>query len=201
MTKVVVVPETFNYVFFDSARIAELAADVAHRVGLDPELELRLEVDESAPLGRVRVEALVPVTLTVQGGAFEDAKRPRYMSDLGVVDVLGRVLFRVRDRLDPGFGAPPPDSELTLQQSTAWDTYCVGRCERVGFAPSKPRRLYHFRNRHGFTDVADATFERLWSAEDLTWSDIEAACRETEAARELTASEAKAQAGTPTTRA
>jgi hypothetical protein len=45
------------------------------------------------------------------------------------------------------------------------------------------RRRYHFRNRHGFTDVADAMFERLWNGDGLTWAEIEAACSATEAAR------------------
>jgi hypothetical protein len=125
--------------------------------------------------------------IKVEGGAFEDAKRPRQMSDRGIVDVLGRLLFRVKDRLDPAFGTPPTDQELTLQQQTAWDTYAVGRAERAGLPVQKARRLYHFRNRHAFSDVADAVFNRLWSAETLTWADIEAACAETSAAREAVA--------------
>src|SRR5205085_1551329 len=132
------------------------------------DVEIRIEVEEQSPLGRVRVESIDPVTIAVQGGAFEHAKKPRQLSDDSVVDVLGRVFHRIKDRLDPDFGNPPPDAELTLQQATAWDAYCVGRSDRLGLHPSKARRLYHFRNRHGFTDVADTTFERLWNAEHLT---------------------------------
>ena len=44
--------------------------------------------------------------------------------------------------------------------------------ERFGYAAQRQRWLYHFRNRHGFTDVADAAFERLWNAPSLTWSEI-----------------------------
>jgi hypothetical protein len=106
------------------------------------------------------------------------------MSDRGIVDVLGRLLFRIQDRLDPGFGTPPEDGELTLQQQTAWDAYAVGRAGRAGLPVQKPRRQYHFRNRHGFSDVADAVFDRLWNAERLTWAEIDAACAETAAARE-----------------
>jgi hypothetical protein len=47
----------------------------------------------------------------------------------------------------------------------------------------RQRRLYHFRNRHGFSDVADAAFARLWDASGLTWADIQAVCDETEASR------------------
>ncbi len=87
-------------------------------------------------------------------------------------------------RLDPSFGDPPPEKDLTLAQGTAWDAYSVGRCARLGFGDTQARWRYHFRNRHGFTDVADATFDRLWSATGLDWSDLEAACAETEAARQ-----------------
>lgn len=183
MAHVVVTPETFSYVAFDAARIAALVAEVADRVGLPADAEVRVDVDESTPLGRTKLAALRPVTLTVQSGAFENAKQPRSLSDRSVVDVVGRLLFRAADRLDPAFGAAPSDADLTMQQQTAWDANAVGRCERVGYQPSKARRQYHFRNRHGFTDTADAVFERLWSAQGLTWAGLEAACAETAAAR------------------
>lgn len=188
MAKVVVTPETFNMVKFDNARIVELASEVADKVGLPADAEIRIEVDEDVPLGRTRMTALDPITLSVEGGAFEDAKRPRHMSDRSIVDVLGRMLFRAKDRLDGSFADAPPDDDLTLQQHTAWDAYAVGRCERAGYSPQKPRRQYHFRNRHGFSDAADTVFERLWNAESLTWADIEAACAETTAAMPAEAS-------------
>jgi hypothetical protein len=184
VAKVEVTPQEFVMVTFDAVRIAELAEDVATRVGLPADTVLRIDVDENEPLGRTTVESLDPIVLKVEGGAFEDAKRPRKMSDRGIVDVLGRLLFRVKDRLDPGFGAPPADDALTLQQQTAWDAYAVGRAERAGLPVQKSRRLYHFRNRHGFSDAADTAFARLWDADSLTWADIEAACAETAAARE-----------------
>ena len=174
-------------VTFDASRIAELTAEVADKVGLPPDTVLRIDVDEQEPLGRTQVVSLDPIHITVEGGAFEDAKRPRHMSDRGIVDVLGRLLFRVKDRLDPAFGEPPADVDLTLQQQTAWDAYAVGRAERAGLPTQKARRHYHFRNRHGFSDTADAVFARLWDAESLTWSEIEAACQETAAAREAVA--------------
>jgi hypothetical protein len=183
VAKVVVTPEQFNFVSFDAARIVELTGSVADKVGLPADIEVRIEIDEATPLGRTRLMSLEPITLAVEGGAFEDAKRPRQLSDKSVLDVVGRLLFRAKDRLDPGFAGAPDDADLSLQEHTAWDTYAVGRCERAGWSPQKPRRLYHFRNRHGFTDVADTVFERLWNAEGLAWSDIVAACAETEAAR------------------
>ncbi len=187
MAKVDVTPQEFVMVKFDAARIAELAAEVADKVGLPADAVVQIEVDEQEPLGRTTVRSLDPISIKVEGGAFEDAKRPRQMSDRGIVDVLGRLLFRVKDRLDPDFGDPPPDDELSLQQQTAWDAYAVGRAERAGLPTQKARRLYHFRNRHGFSDVADAVFARLWAADTITWADVEAACAETAEGREAVA--------------
>jgi hypothetical protein len=184
MARVVVTPEQFSLVKFDHDQIVKLATEVADKVGLPADGELRIEVDEANPLGRVRVTSLEPITITVEGGAFEDAKRPRTLSDLSVIDVLGRHLHRVRDRLDPAFGDPPADDKLTLQEAAAWDVYAVGRCERLGFGPSRQRRIYHFRNRHGFTDVADDAFDQLWNADALTWADIADICVRTQAAKQ-----------------
>src|SRR5205823_2909462 len=114
-------------VSFDAARVAELTGKIADKVGLPADLEIRIEIDEASPLGRTRLASLDPVTVTVEGGAFEDAKKPRHLSDKSVIDVIGRLLFRAKDRLDPAFAGAPPDEDLTLQQHTAWDTYAVGR--------------------------------------------------------------------------
>jgi hypothetical protein len=183
MAKVVVTPEEFTYVTFDAGRVAELAAKLADKVGIPADSEVRIDIDEASPLGRTKLVSLDPITISVEGGAFEDAKRPRHLSDKSVIDVLGRLLFRAKDRLDPGFADAPDDSDLTLQQSTAWDTYAVGRCERAGWAPQKKRRIYHFRNRHGFNDVADAAFETLWNATDMTWDELNALVEEVAAAK------------------
>jgi hypothetical protein len=176
-----VLPETFAMVLFDGEAIARVVAEVAARVGVDRDIVV--EVDERTPLGRTYVESLDPVTIKVESGAFEDARRPRNLSETGVRDAVGRLLFRVKDRLDPAFGAPPADADLSLPAQVAWDAYCVGRCARLGLPAQEQRRRYHFRNRHGFTDVADAMFERLWNGDGLTWADIEAACAATERAR------------------
>lgn len=181
MGQVTVSPQEWRYVQFDGERIAAVAGDILDRIDLDR--DLHIEVDETTPLGRCRLGSIEPLTVQAQSGAFEDAKRPRQLSERAVADVLARLLLRAKDRLDPRFGDPPPDDELTLAQSTAWDAYAVGRASRLGLPSQKQRRLYHFRNRHGFSDLADETFERLWSGEDLTWADIEAACQATEPTR------------------
>jgi len=184
MAQVTVTPDEWHYVAFDSGRIATVADKLLGEIGLD--VDLVIEVDETTPMGRVSTTSLEPLTVSVESGAFEDAKRPRQLSEQAVADVLGRLLHRCSDRLDPGFGEPPADTDLTLQQSTAWDAYAVGRCARLGYPVQRQRRLYHFRNRHGFNDVADLAFARLWDGEGLTWADIEAVCAETEAAKVAT---------------
>jgi hypothetical protein len=180
---VTVTPDSFTLVAFDPARIAALATEVAGKVGLDG--EVTVEVDQTTPLGRTRVVSVDPVVVHVQSGAFEDNKRLRHLSEKSVVDVLGRLLHRVKDRQDPRFAGAPADGDLSLAQSTAWDTYAVGRSAQLGYEPARQRRLYHFRNRHGFTDAADQAFEQLWTAPpgSLGWADIQALCDRTSAVR------------------
>jgi len=171
---VTVHPEAFSLVQFDAGEIRALTERLAGEIGLPADLEVRIEVDETTPLGNARLASLDPVVLTLESGALEDAKAPRQLSPTGAADVLGRLLFEVRDRLDPRFADAPAASELTLPQASAWQAYCVGRLGRLGHKVQRQRRLYHFRNRHGFTDAADAAFDRLWRGEDLAWSDISA---------------------------
>ncbi|HEY7042182.1 MAG TPA: hypothetical protein VH419_00795 [Nocardioidaceae bacterium] len=172
---VTITPETFTLVNFDAAEIKKVVDGLIPAIGLPADLDVTIEVDESTPLGRAIVTSYDdPVLINVESGALEDPKRPRRVSPTGAADVLGRLLFRVRDRRSDGFGDPPPDEELTMPQSVAWDVYCIGRLVRLGFRhyDNRQRRLYHFRNRHGFTDAADEAFETLWTSDDLTWSDI-----------------------------
>jgi len=184
MAKIVVTPDRFTLVFFDAGRIAELAGQVADAVRFADDVEIRIEVDERSPLGRVKVASVDPITLAVEGGAFEDAKHPRQLSDRNVLDVMGRLLLRVKDRLEPGFRDAPSEERLSMPQSVAWTVYSEGRCQRLGLPTQKARWRYHFRNRHGFTDAADAAFDRLWAADRLTWGDIEKICAETAQAQE-----------------
>lgn len=177
MASVTVTPAEWKFVFFDSAVITAIAEKLLGEIGLDR--DVRIEVDESTPLGRASLSSLDPVTISAEGGAFEDAKRPRQMSESAVADVVGKWLLRAKDRLDPAFGEAPADGDLSLSQSTAWDTYCVGRMARLGYPVQRQRRLYHFRNRHGFSDIADEAFEQLWNADGLTWADIQAVCDRT----------------------
>ena len=182
MADVSVTPTEFTMVKFDAARIAELVSDLSDRLGFPSDLPIAIEIDEKTPLNRNRIVSTDPVALFIEGGAIEEPTVPRTMSERAVIDVAGRLLLRVRDRLGD-FADVAEESALSLQQQTAWDAYCMGRLERLGYEVKKPRRQYHFRNRHGFTDAADAVFERLWSSDSLTWADIDAACEETSKVR------------------
>jgi hypothetical protein len=165
-------PTEFSMVFFDAAEIQGIVEKLVAEIGLPGDLNVTLEIDETTPMGRARVASIDPVLITAESGALEDVKAPRKLSEVGTLDVIGKLLYSVRDRRDPGFGEPPTDDDLTLQQSVAWEVYCVGRLGRLGHPVQRQRRLYQFRNRHGFTDAADAAFGQLWEADDLTWDDI-----------------------------
>jgi hypothetical protein len=175
MARVTVVPETFSYVLFDAGRIMTVVSDLADRIGLPADLDVRVEVEERSPLGRTRIASLDPVTLYAEGGAFEDNKKLRHLGDVSVENVCGRMLYRVADRLSGRFDDAPADADLTVAQATAWDIYAVGRSARIGVQVSQPRRRYHFRIRHGFSDAADVVFDRLWNGEGLSWADVAAA--------------------------
>ncbi len=181
MGTITITPEKFTLVQFDGDRITDRAAEIAGRIGLDA--DVHIEVDESHPMGRLRVRSMAPIVVLAQGGAFEDLKHLGHMSEQNMTESLGRLLFRVKDRLDPGFAAVPEDAGLSLQEMNVWDTYCLGRLAQAGYDVAQPRWHYHFRLRQGFTDVADAAFERLWAADGLSWADLEAVCVETEGAR------------------
>ena len=176
--KIAVEPPAFSIVDYDPDRIAAVAAEVAALAGLPDDVRIDVVVDEENPFGKTSsaVDGR-SVTIAVEGGAFEDPQQLRHFSEENARLVLGRLLFRAADRLNPAFGDPPPDSELTPAEHTAWDAYAVGRYSRLaGVDGGRGRRRYAFRIRHGFTDAADRAFDQLWSASDLTWADIQAIC-------------------------
>jgi hypothetical protein len=173
---VTVDPPAFTIVDYDSGRIAAVAAEVAALADLPDDVRIEVVIDEENPFGKAStVVAGRSVTIAVEGGAFEDPQRLRQFSEENARLVLGRLLFRAADRLNPAFGAPPADQELTPSEHTAWDAYAVGRySRRAGIDGGQGRRRYAFRIRHGFSDAADRAFDQLWSASDLTWADIRA---------------------------
>ena len=180
---VTVTPETFTMVGFDATEIAALTEELLPRVGLDPDSDVRVEINETSPLGWAVLSSIDPVTLSIESGALEDPRRPRELSVPGSQNLIGRLLLEASDRLDPAFGAPPLDEPIDPGPANAWETYCTGRLESLGYRyfDQRQRRLYHFRNRHGFTDAADAVFERLWTGDGFTWDELTALSDEAKA--------------------
>jgi hypothetical protein len=173
MAAITVTPETFSYVSFDAELIRRVASQLIGAIGLD-DVPVSIEVDETTPLARTTVRILDDGSLSIRAdsGAFEDTRKPRQQSETTTATALGRVLLRSFDRLRGGFGEAPPDADLTLPQIAAWETYCIGRLERIGIPVNRQRWLYNFRNRHGFTDAGDASFDALWSSPGLTWGEL-----------------------------
>lgn len=159
---------------FEAAEIVRVGTEVAEQVGLPEDVEVVVDVDETTPFGgSSSVIEGRRVTIHIGGGSLEDPQNLRQFSEPGARGVLARLLLRARDRLDPAFGDPPPDAELTLAEHAAWDTYAVGRWARLSGADGREaRRRYAYRLRHGFSDEVDAEFDRLWHADGLTWADL-----------------------------
>ena len=176
---VTVDPPAFSIVDYDPDRIAAVAAEVAALVGLPDDVRIEVVVEEDSPFGKTAmvVEGR-SVRMAIEGGAFEDPQRLRQFSEANARLVLGRLLFRAADRLDPSFGDPPVEADLTPAEHAAWDAYAVGRyTRRAGVDGGLGRRRYAFRIRHGFSDASDRAFERLWGSSDLTWAEILDICR------------------------
>jgi hypothetical protein len=172
MARVILRPDRWALVDFDPDRVLAIAGEAAVRAGLPDDLEVIIEVDDSSPLGRSSIDSMDPVLISMESGALENPKRPRGLSEVGAAGVIGRLLFRVADRRRDDFAAAPADEEIPLPVAVAWEVYAAGRLARAGHQAQRQRWRYHFRNRHGFTDAADAAFDRLWSADDLGWDDL-----------------------------
>ncbi len=172
---VTVTPQTFHFVSFDAALIQRVTESLVSALGLGDHAVV-IEVDETTPLARVSVDIGETITIRVESGALEDTRKPRMQSEQATATTIGRVLLRARDRLVGGFGEAPADVDLSLAQIAAWEVYCVGRLERLGIKVNQQRWRYNFRNRHGFSDVADASFDRLWASDGLTWGEFSALC-------------------------
>ena len=184
MTKVSVTPEVFSFVSYDAGEIAAVVRDLTERLGIANPIVVA--VDETTPLSKMSAMLLdaegepaaprsssdATISIRVQSGALEDTRRFTTFSASNAALSLGRMLLRARDRLRDDFADAPADRDLTLAENAAWDAYCAGRLERAGLAPNEQRFRYNFRNRFGFADDVDATFDRLWAADGLGWHDL-----------------------------
>ncbi len=159
---VTVTPQTFNFVAYDAAMIQRVTDELLASLGMT-DRDVAVEVDETTPLSRLRVEIGDTIEIRAESGAFEDTKRPRQQSEVATATSIGRVLLRVRDRLGGGFGEAPPDDQLSLAQVAAWETYCVGstrttrhRGQRATLALQLPQPArVHRRRRRGVQSLVD----------------------------------------------
>ncbi|HEX5613895.1 MAG TPA: hypothetical protein VFZ83_01960 [Acidimicrobiia bacterium] len=182
MARITLLPEQFSLVEYDAAEVVAVVEEAAALVGFPTDVDVVVEVDEElfAPLVGCSADVVDGrAHVWISGANLEDVTRPRHFSaDRSRLDFV-IALLRAKDRLGPDFADAPADAELTLAERTAWDAWSEGRAERLGVPTRRQRRLYDYRLQHGFTDVADAVFDRLWAADTVTWAGIREACKET----------------------
>ena len=168
---ITVTPEVFNYVWFDAEVIRSIATGLVDALGMS-DYDVIIDVDETTPLSGISCEIGETIHIRACSGAFEDTRKPRQQSETATATSIGRVLLRARDRLVGGFGEAPADNDLSLAQVAAWETYSLGRLDRLGVPTNQQRWRYNFRNRLGFTDATDGAFEKIWGSDGLTWGDL-----------------------------
>ena len=169
-----VTPDTYNFVAFDTAYTTRIAEHMATLLGLD-DIDVLIAINENSSLTRIEVEVTDSlITITPHSGALEDTRRPRQQSELNTTITMARGMLRGRDRLRGGFADAPADTELSLPQAAIWDTYIMGRIAHMDIQVNKQAWVYNFRNRHGFSDAADAVFEQVWNSSNTTWVELNA---------------------------
>ena len=169
-----VTPDTYNFVAFDTAYTTRIAEHMATQLGLD-DIDVLIAINENSSLTRIEVEVTDSlITITPHSGALEDTRRPRQQSELNTTITMARGMLRARDRLRGGFAEAPADTELSLPQAAIWDTYIMGRIAHMDIQVNKQAWVYNFRNRHGFSDAADAVFEKVWNSSSSTWAELNA---------------------------
>jgi len=174
---VTVSPSSFTQVEFRIEEILDVAAEVMGRIEAVPDdLPVELVVDEDQPTTTMAITSLDPVVFALDSGALEDTRQPRQFGVEMASVSLASLFIEYLDRLDDSFGAPEVGEPSDLAEKIAWSAYTHGRVQRLGYRVHKPKHLYNFRNRHGFSDAADQAFDALWDATDLTWADILALC-------------------------
>jgi hypothetical protein len=184
VSRVTVQPDPFTLIAYDAAEIGAIVEDCAALVGIPTDVDINVEIDEElfAPLvGHLSDVFDGSVKLWMSGGNLEDNRQPRTFSAAQARRDFTYALLRAKDRLED-FANAPADGSLNRAERAAWDVHAVGRAERLGFPARRHATLYEFRLQHGFNDVADAAFDRLWNADSMTWDGIREICKETGAA-------------------
>ena len=170
---IVVQPQTYTKVDFDADLLHTLALRSLESVAALPDdLDVTVNIDEDQATNRVGISSLDPVVFEIDGGAVEHYKVPRTVGELESMITFTRLFLELADRQSETFGAPALDEELSHARRMAWDVHLYGRTSRHGLHIHQPRYRYNFRNRHGFSDLADRTFDKLWAADELTWAQI-----------------------------
>ena len=185
MSRVTVTPNPFTLVPFDADAIAALVDDVAAQVELPTGVEIDVTVDEELfpPLTGHMTDVIDGrVAIWVSAANLEDTRKPRTFAPEQARTDFAVMLLRAKDRLSEDFADAAVDRELSRGERIAWDIYAIGRAERLGLPVRRQRELYDFRLQHGFTDVADAAFDRCWNAPTMTFAGIREICKETGAA-------------------
>ncbi len=168
-----VTPASFAKVLFDVVEIRDAATRAAELVpGFDDSRSFEIAVDDERITTRIRINSLEPLVLGVDSGALEDTKKPRTLSPGRTSSAVARLLAEVGDRESVDFGAPVLGEPADLSVRVAWDVHCYGRVSRLGLRVQKAALRYNFRNRVGFSDAADAAFDRLWGPHVLTYADV-----------------------------
>jgi hypothetical protein len=182
---ITVTPDPFTLIEYDPRTIGAIIEDAAALVGIPSNVDIALEVDEElfAPLvGHLSDVVDGKIVMWISGGNLEDNRQPRHFSEAQARRDLTLALLRAKDRLGDDFSSAPPDKALKRAERAAWDTYANGRAARLGVPVRHQASLYEFRLQHGFTDVGDAAFERLWASDHMTWDGLREICKETGAA-------------------
>jgi hypothetical protein len=182
VSKITVTPDPFTLIGYDAGEIRAIAEDVAAMVDFPTGVDIDIEVDEElfAPLvGHASDFADGRAHIWISGANFEDNRRPLKFSPDQARRDLTLTLLRAKDRTTPEYADAPPDRELTRAERAAWDVNAAGRAAALGFALRRQALLYEFRLQHGFSDVGDAAFQRLWDAPAMTFAGIREICVET----------------------
>jgi hypothetical protein len=182
VARVTVTPDPFTLIPFDAATIAALVEDVAALVEFPLDVEIAVEVDQELfpPLTGMMADVVDgKAALWISAANLEDTRSPRTFATEQARADFAVLLLRAKDRLSPDFADAPGDRELPRGERAAWDIYAIGRAARLGLHIRRQRELYGFRLQHGFTDVADAAFERCWNAPSMTYAGVLEICKET----------------------
>lgn len=177
-----VTPSTFSKVEYQLDQIVSVVEEVRSTIGaLAPGaglagLDVELVIDEDQPTARMSVSSLDPIVFSLDSGALEDTRHPREFGvELASVS-LASLFFEYLDRTSEAFGAPELGEPSDFADKIAWSVYAHTRVQRAGYRVHKPKHLYNFRNRHGFSDAADHSFEALWAGRDLTYAGVLGLC-------------------------